>query len=396
MQNNFDAIIIGGGITGNASALALAQCGLSVALLSNEKPASLTDALFDARIYALSHTSVQLLKDLRVWDAMQHERMCAVTDMRIMGDATHGERQQGVLQFNAYSAHQSELAWIIEQNNIQAALLQGIQFSPNITMIDDCATDLNQTEIRTRSGRRLSADLLIGSDGANSWLRQVAHIDADVFDYGQSGVVANFNCAQPHHGRAHQWFLADGAVLALLPLPQQKISMVYSCAQNTADELLDFDNEALSNHITDLSHQILGNLTADAPAQAFKLKRMRAQRMIAPHIVLIGDAAHTVHPMAGQGLNLGLQDVACLRHIIMHRPPFRPIHDHVLLRQFERERTAATAQMQGITHGLNRLFSNAHPAAQHLRNLGMNLLDVAPPLKRLLIKSAMGANHTAP
>lgn len=400
MSKHFDVVVIGGGITGNSSALALAQCGLTVALLSNEKPTPLAQTNFDARIYALSDANTQLLKHLRVWDALRVERMCAVKDMRIMGDAAHGERQQGVLHFNAYSAHQSQLAWIVEQSNMQTALLQAMQFSSNITIIDDGAIELNvqpeHVEMCTQSGRTLTADLLIGSDGAQSWVRQASNISTDVFDYAQSGVVANFACTQPHHGCAQQWFLADGAVLALLPLPEQHVSMVYSCAQATADELLNLDGKKLSEHITQLSHGVLGDLTSVSATQAFPLKRMRANRLIAARTVLIGDAAHTVHPMAGQGLNLGLQDVACLQHIIMSRPSHRAIHDTVLLRRYERERSAATLHMQVMTHGLNRLFSHAHPASQHLRNLGMNLLDIAPPLKRWLIKSAMGASHRAP
>ena len=395
MHNHFDVLIIGGGITGNASALTLSQCGFRVGLISSEKPAVTTEQ-FDARIYALSNTSVKLLKNLRVWDAVDANRICAVNDMRIMGDATHGEAQQGVLHFNAYKAHQSELAWIVEQQNIQNALIRAIQFSPNITVITDAAIELqvtaNKVQIQTTNAQIFTADLIIGSDGAQSWVRQASKIGTDIFDYAQNGIVANFTCAQAHHGCAYQWFLPDGAVLALLPLPQQRVSMVYSCGPQTTDELLSLSAEELAQNISARSHQVLGELHADSNvrAQSFPLKRMRAHRFIGERTLLLGDAAHTVHPLAGQGLNLGLQDLACLRDLIMQRESFRTIYDSVLLRRYERARVAATAQMQGVTHVLNRTFTHNHPAIRHARNLGMNLLDIAPPLKRWLIKTAMG------
>ncbi|MGL4767680.1 MAG: FAD-dependent monooxygenase [Formosimonas sp.] len=398
MQNHFDALIIGGGIIGNASALALAQAGCQVAVLSSEPALTRLEDGLDARIYALSHSSVQLLKDLRVWDALRAERMCAVRDMQVMGDAAHGERQQGVLHLSAYRAQHTELAWIVEQNNIQLALQQAIQFSPSITVIHEVAehvhTDATSARVRTQAGRQLSAELLLGCDGAQSWTRQQLQMGTEVFDYAQSGVVANFTCSQPHHGRAYQWFLPQGAVLALLPLPNQAVSMVYSCATNVASDVLAWDEATLSAHISQLSHHIVGELTAQHRAVAFPLKRLRAHRMLSTRAVLLGDAAHTVHPLAGQGLNLGLQDVACARRLLMARPAYRPIHDFVLWRAFERERVAATAQMQGVTHGLNRLFSHTHPVVAQARNLGMNLLDVVPPLKRWLIQTAMGSNHS--
>lgn len=393
MQNHFEAVVIGGGVTGLASALSLSQCGLTVALIAPEPNAIVQPHLFGSRIYALSQSNVQLLKKLRIWDAMDQSRICPISDMRIMGDEPHGTMHQGVFQLNAYSAHQSELAWIVEQSNLQNALHQAIQFTPSISVLNTTASSLSisdiKTQITTATQQTIEADLLIGADGAQSWTRSALAIDKDVFDYQQSGVVANFTCAQPHKQCAHQWFFNDGSILALLPLPEQQVSMVYSCPTDLANKLLALTPEELSQHISTSSHHVLGDLTANTAAQAFPLQRMRAHHFIAQRAVLVGDAAHTVHPMSGQGLNLGLQDIACLQRLISQRQPHQAIGEPRLLRQYERERFTATAKMQLVTHNLYRTFSSTLPLVRQARNLGMNLLDIAPPLKRWLIKNSL-------
>lgn len=392
MQNTFEVAVIGGGITGLASALTLSQSGLSVALISPEQN-NITQENFDSRIYALSPSNVQLLKNLRIWDSMDLSRVCPISDMRIMGDETHNTRYQGVLNFNAYSAHQTELAWMVEQNNVQKSLYQAIQFAPNITLFNTSAHSLNinenQVKITTKSDQTINAELLIGCDGAQSWTRSALSIDKDIFDYEQSGVITNFTSTLAHKNCAHQWFFSDGSILALLPLPKQQVSMVYSCATNTASKLLVLSSEALSKHISELSHHILGDLIANTSAQAFPLRRMKAHHFISQRAILLGDAAHTIHPLSGQGLNLGLQDIACLQKLITQRKPHQAIYDPRLLRQYERQRLTETTKMQAVTHTLNRTFSSTLPLIRPLRNLGMNLLDITPPLKRWLINNSL-------
>lgn len=392
MQNSFEIVIIGGGITGLASALSLSQCGLSVALISPEQNTP-NQKSFDARIYALSQSSVQLLKNLRIWDAMDLSRICPISDMRIMGDETHNTKYQGILNFNAYSAHQTELAWIVEQNNVQSSLYKAIQFTPNITVFNTTASSLNinhkEVQVVTKDNQIIHAELLIGCDGSQSWTRSALSIDKNIFDYKQSGVITNFSSTLAHKNRAHQWFFSDGSILALLPLPKQQVSMVYSCATDTANELLNLSPEALSQHITELSHHTFGELTANSTPQAFPLRRMRAHNFISQRAVLLGDAAHTIHPMSGQGLNLGLQDISCLQRLISQRKPHQTIYEPRILRQYERQRLTETAKMQAVTHTLSRTFSNTTPFVRTIRNMGMNLLDINQPLKRWLIKNSL-------
>jgi ubiquinone biosynthesis UbiH/UbiF/VisC/COQ6 family hydroxylase len=393
MQNQFNAVVVGGGVAGHASALALAQCGLSVGFVTQDAAQAVPTAHVDARVYALSNSNVQFLRDLRVWDALNHERTCAITQMRVFGDGGSRQSSQGVLDLTASSAQQMQLACMIEQSNLQHVLSQAIQFSPNIHLFKSAAAHLEQREtgvsITTNDGQTLTADLLVGCDGANSCARQAFGIGMDVHDYGQCGVVAHFSCERPHNGVAHQWFLPNAAVLALLPLPNQQVSMVYSCATALASEVVQLEPPQLSKLIGGLSGHVLGDLTALNAAQSFGLTRSCAQRFVDNRLVLVGDAAHTIHPMSGQGLNLGLQDIALLRDLIAQRATHQSIFEPRLLRQYERARLTQTVKMQAVTHTLNRLFEPHHVVIQTARNLGMSLLNQAPALKRWLINNAL-------
>ena len=398
MQTQFDVIVVGGGVAGNASALGLAQTGARVAHVCLDAPAS-SDGALDARIYALSNPNVSLLKRLRVWDALDATRMCSVSDMHIKGDSAQAQSGMGgQLHFSAYDTDMTELAWIVEQNNIQKALQMALRFVPNLTAFRTNASTLSVRDhgidLTTHSGDVLSAPLLVGADGAHSWTRQALQIKHTFFDYEQHGVVANFSCEKPHFNCAHQWFFNNGDVLALLPLPNQCASMVYSCKNPISAHIMSMNDAELAKHVSELSHNTLGALTTLTSAQAFPLKRMLAKKFIAPHTLLIGDAAHTVHPLAGQGLNLGLQDLSTWLDLMTQREPHRAINDPVLLRRYERARLAPTMEMQGVTHTLHRLFQSPHPIARHARNVGMSLLDAAPPIKRRLIQAAMGQSAT--
>jgi 2-octaprenylphenol hydroxylase len=239
------------------------------------------------------------------------------------------------------------------------------------------------------AGSALEVALLVGADGAQSAVRAAIGSTARITDYRQSGVVCNLRAERPHLDTAWQWFTDEG-VVALLPLPQQQVSLVWSAPTALADELVALDPDARAQRVTERGGDALGALTATGPAAAFPLRLIVVDRLIGAHVVLVGDAAHVVHPLAGQGLNLGLQDVAALLEVVQAREAFRAIGDPALLRRYERSRAEPIALMRAATDGLVRLFGADDPLARLLRNTGLAAVDRLSPLKSLLIRQALG------
>jgi ubiquinone biosynthesis UbiH/UbiF/VisC/COQ6 family hydroxylase len=219
----------------------------------------------------------------------------------------------------------------------------------------------------------------VGADGAHSFVRAQAGIAARERDYGQSALVANFRCERPHHHVAHQWF-QRGAVLALLPLPGDHVSMVWSRPTEPCD---------LAHEVETASGGILGQLELVTAPRSYRLRRIAAERMAKPRVALAGDAAHVIHPLAGQGLNLGLQDARALAQVLAEREPSRDPGDLRLLRRYERLRAEPILAMDTMVDTLFRLFGAEHAAAARLRNAGLNLTDRLPVVKNLLMRQAM-------
>jgi ubiquinone biosynthesis UbiH/UbiF/VisC/COQ6 family hydroxylase len=220
-------------------------------------------------------------------------------------------------------------------------------------------------------------------------VRRAAGLTARASSYRQLGVVANCETAKPHHGTAFQWFMADG-VLAYLPLPGNRISIVWSTSEPHGRELLGLAPEAFVRGVADAGRAVLGDLTLITPPQAFPLQSLAAESMIGPRVALVGDAAHVVHPLAGQGVNLGFGDARVLAETLAAREPFRDCGDRVLTRRFERSRAEAVLAMRTVTDGLARLFGLPGTPAARLRNAGLNLTDRLAPVKNLLVRHAIG------
>jgi ubiquinone biosynthesis UbiH/UbiF/VisC/COQ6 family hydroxylase len=242
-------------------------------------------------------------------------------------------------------------------------------------------------EIGLEGGRSLSARLAVGADGADSWLRHAAGIQVRRRSYAQQGVVANFACARMHRNTAYQWFRRDG-VLAYLPLPQERISMVWSTSDALARELLDLAPAQLCRRVAEAGGEALGSLEALTPPAAFPLMSMNAEQLTRGRVALVGDAAHVVHPLAGQGINLGFGDAHALADLLRDAPD---PGDRLLLRRFERARAEDILAMRFVTDGLQRLFNADYPAIARIRNLGLNLTDSLPVIKTLLTRRAVGA-----
>lgn len=376
----FDIVIVGGGLTGAAFALALKDSPYRVALVEPRPPQAPAED-WDPRIYAYSPGNVDWLRALGGWS--DPVRAQAVHAMRIAGD------RGGMLNFDALETGLPELAWIAENGRLQYALWQAIVPANNIELVEgrpDAVTwGTGRHSLLLADGRRLEADLLVGADGASSWLRDQAGIGHTVNDQHQAGVVANFEIEKPHRGIAWQWFRQD-SVLAYLPLPGRRISIVWSTHEDAVADRLARDAGDFAADVAEAGHHVLGGLRLITPQAAFPLKIRRANEWVRPGLALIGDAAHTVHPLAGQGVNLGFRDCRLLAEMLATggNPG-----DIGRLQAYAVRRMEDVASMQFTTGGLKKLFTNADPAARALRNAGLGLTNSQDWLKQALMRHAV-------
>ena len=386
-HQSFDVAVIGGGLVGKTAALALTQSGLRVALLAQHCQPLPADAVFDSRVYALSASSQALLERLRVWQALDASRLAPVYDMRVYGDA-HAE-----LHFSAFQASVPQLAWIAESSLIEHALDAALRFQPNLTWLDTRAQGLDvktgDATIGLANGNVLEADLVVGADGAHSWVRAQIGSKVSRRDYRQTGVVANFKAERPHGETAYQWF-RDGEIVALLPLPDGHVSLVWSAMSDHANTLVRLDPAQLAAEVERATMGALGALECVTPAKGFPLALQTVDRLVAPRVALVGDAAHLIHPLAGQGMNLGLRDVASLVDVIAKKEAFRNIGDTVLLRRYERSRSEDIRALTIATDGLQKLFAFPGNIARAVRNTGMAFVGAQPLIKRWLVSAALG------
>ncbi|MGE5321078.1 MAG: UbiH/UbiF family hydroxylase [Hyphomicrobiaceae bacterium] len=381
----YQVVIVGAGLVGAAAALALARQGLQVALVERQPPLA-PDAAWDTRIYAISPASQRFLEGIGAWQRMDAGRIQPVYRMDVAGDAG------GAIRLDAYQAGVSHLATIVESGRLQDALWQALQADGAVALycpaaIESIARDGAATRLSLADGSVLETELLVGADGAASRIRAWAGLASTLTPYGQSGVVGNFECQRPHRGTAFQWFF-DSDILALLPLPGNRVSMVWSTRTEYADELVGLDAATLAERVQAAGHDRLGALRLLTPVAAFPLRLNRVAAVVAPGVALIGDAAHGVHPLSGQGVNLGFGDAEALTAVLArHRQNRSSCGDLRVLQHYARERAEPVRRMQALTHGLHHLFADER--AGWLRNAGMRIVDHVPPLKAALVREAM-------
>jgi 2-polyprenylphenol 6-hydroxylase len=385
----YDVVVAGAGLVGLSLAAALSRTGLSVALvdrgsLSDDEHAPDT---FDVRIYAISPGSAGFLRSVGAWQGLRCERIAAIESMHVEGDGG------GSLDFSAYDLGERALAWILEERELRSALLRAARRA-GVHMIGDATLDTLMWsaaagKLGLADGRTLEARLVVGADGARSWVRETAGIVAEPKSYGQTAVVANFACERAHHGRAYQWFRADGGVLAWLPLPGRHMSMVWSAPDALAQTLQAENAEALSARVAEAGRYALGALRCITPAAGFPLRFLRLPTSVALRLALVGDAAHGVHPLAGQGVNLGFGDAQSLSTVLAERGPVSDPGAPILLERYARRRAEPVLAMQAVTDGLARLFGPPTPWLKALRNAGISAVDRLPLLKRALAQPAL-------
>ena len=367
-----DVLVRGAGAVGLAAALALARQGLRVALLGAPAgPLHAADAP-DLRAYALNVGSVGLLRELKVWDALPEDARTPVYDMHIEGDAD-GAR----LDFSAWSQGLSELAWIVDAAELERALQAAVAFAPHLD----------------RVASEVPAALQVLAEGKDSASRQRLGVAMPRHAYGQRALAARLMSDQPHAGLARQWF-GSPEVLALLPLDRPRVghglALVWSLSDARADELMALDGERFIAALMQASGGAAGQLSLCSARAQWPLSLAEADTVYGAGWVLVGDAAHVVHPLAGQGLNLGLADVAAMAAEVAAREPWRPLSDAKLGARYERRRRGPNWAMARVTDGLWHLFAHPAPLVRELRNRGLTLVNQLPPLKRLLTGRALG------
>lgn len=395
---DYDLIIAGGGMVGSTLACALHDADLKIALLEGApleriRPGEETDL----RVSAINRASQRIFAAVDAWNDMTAWRVSPFRDMRVWDAGGFGQ-----IHFDSATLGEPLLGWIIENRVIQYTLLERARQLPAVELLCPAALetawseDTNHWRVRLTDGREFTTRLLVGADGAQSKVRELAEIDTRGWSYHQKALVANVRTAEPHQETAWQRFLPTGP-LAFLPLHDGRCSIVWSTTPEQADQLLALDEYDFAHMLTEAFERRLGEIVRVGPRGAFPLRLQHARAYVKPGLALIGDAAHVVHPLAGQGVNLGLLDAATLAEVLLDGlAAGHEVGALRVLRRYERWRKSDNLPMLGIMDGFKRLFGNSLPPVRLLRNLGLNLTDAAGPLKNLIARRAMGLEGDLP
>ena len=384
-----DVAVAGGGVVGAACALALARAGLQVALVEARPAPRWLAERPDLRVFALAPDNAALLDALGVWPQVLRARAQPYRKMRVW-DAGGGDE----LAFDAAALARSELGWIVENgllvDRLWAALVAAGVRVHCPARVQALEQDAAGVRLQLDDGTRLEARVAVAADGGASELRRLAGLDVDAHDYGQRGVVAFIETADPHQETAWQRFLPTGP-LALLPFTQGRSSIVWTLPEAEAARVLALDDAAFAVALTDASAARLGRAVPVSARAAFPLRRQLVRQQVAGRVLVLGDAAHVVHPLAGQGVNLGLRDVAALRTEVESAQARRVdwASAHRLQRWARRRRSDNTVSAYAF-EGINRLYSNADPLAVLARGPLLGLAGKLPPLTRALWRHAAG------
>ena len=393
----YDVLIIGGGMVGLTLACVLGRSAVRVAVIEAYEPQDrLAGEDYTLRMSAINKSSQQVFERIQAWQGMLQRRACAYQQMHVW-DATG----DGKIHFDAADLGTDGLGHIIENQMVQYALYEQATRLDSVELI--CPAQVTEIDyqpqgsrVSLRDGRCLGAPLLVGADGAQSMVRQAAQIEVEQAAYQQKGVVACVKSTQHHQHTAWQRFLPTGP-LAFLPLSDGRCSIVWSADDQRADELLAMDAQAFCRELEQAFDYTLGKVESVGERAAFPLVRRHAAHYVKAGLALIGDAAHTIHPLAGQGVNLGILDAAALAEVILQaRSCGQKFASLTTLRKYERWRRADNTLMMYSMSGFKNLFSNEQSSLSLLRNAGLNIVNSMGPVKHRFMRHAMGLEGDLP
>ncbi len=395
--NQYDVLIVGGGIVGLTLACALGDTRFKVGIIDAYEPGDVSkDDAYELRVSAISRASQQVFQNLNAWQGMQTRRISPFEHMHVW-DSTGS----GVIHFDAAELGVDALGHIIENKVVQAALLEQLKLLNNIewicpAQVEDINYQAEQSSVTLSDGKELTTRLLVGADGANSRVREAAGISIDKAPYDQKGVVCVVKSTKHHQLTAWQRFLPTGP-LAFLPLGDGSCSIVWSATSDEADRLVGLDEETFSRELEQAFEYTLGAVESIGARAAFSLIRRHATNYVLPGLALIGDAAHTIHPLAGQGANLGILDAASLAQVLVEADQQKQsFSSHAILRKFERWRRGENTIMMYSMSGFKNLFSNEQSLLSSFRNFGLNLVNSIGPVKHKFMRHAMGLEGDLP
>lgn len=395
-NKQYDVVIIGGGMVGATLAAALSDSRLQIAIIEPQNMEVSFDTKFDLRVSAITRASQRIFESLNLWQGMQAMGISPFREMHVW-------EQQGNSEIHFDSAELSEpyLGHIIENRVMLASMYESLRQQKNLELITGhrCESLQRQADhwlLSLQNGAAIKANLLVGADGSQSWLRQQLSITVRGWDYTQTALVTYVKTARLHQETAWQRFLPNGP-LAFLPLLDGYSSIVWSTHPDHAQQLLDMPEQDFAVELEQAFASRLGEIIETGPRACFPLRFLMAERYIDECVALVGDAAHTMHPLAGQGVNLGLADAASLAEVIIDALNQRqPINSHKVLRRYERWRRSENISMLAMVDHIQRLFATQQPVLTWMRNTGMGMMEKLPPVKHHVIQYAMGVRGDLP
>jgi len=393
---DYDILIVGGGMVGATIACALGDTPLRIGVIETAEASIELPEQFDNRVSAITRATEQVFRAVGAWEGMEQRRLFAYERMHVWDSTGSGH-----IDFDCAEIGEPNLGYIIENRVILAALLERMAEFNNVELL--CPAQVatlgrgaEGVTLGLEDGRRLSARLVVGADGANSWVREQAGITTTGWAYEQTAVVATIKTSKSHQAACWQRFMPSGP-LAFLPLPGGYSSIVWSTPPERAAELMAMPENTFLDELQLAFGDRLGRMESTGPRGAFPLALRHANSYTAERLVLAGNAAHAIHPLAGQGLNLGVSDAAVLAEVLLEAQGAKQdIGELAVLRRYERWRKADNVAVMAAMDGFKRLFSNDSTPLSLMRNLGLALADHAGPVKHMMIRRAMGLSGDLP